>query len=187
MVTMLPRDAFSITEDKAPQRIKDFEPPSAHAMPGAAAALVEGNADLPKIGNAPVNVLVFDEVNTPFLQLAFARQQMEKYLQAQPETLPVPTLFVAVGAKRIGVLHDYTQSRADLLASVKTHTADLDFTTVLAGLNGGSSGAEKRYGADARRARADRGEFAWDSGAQERDLGGPGLQEGRGPEQAAGV
>ena len=142
VVTTLKRDAFSIAEDKLPQTIRNFEAPDAHGEP-ASAPVVHGSADLAKIGNAPVNVLVFDEVNTAFLSLAFARQQMEKYLRAQPETLPVPTLFVAVGAKRIGVLHDYTQSRAELLASVKTHTADLDFTTVLASLNGGSSGAEQ--------------------------------------------
>jgi VWFA-related protein len=56
--------------------------------------------------------------------------------------LPVPTLFVAAGATRIAVLHDYTQSRAELLESVQKHTADLDFTQVMASLNGGASAAD---------------------------------------------
>jgi hypothetical protein len=40
------------------------------------------------------------------------------------------------------VLHDYTQSRADLLESVQKHTADLDFTQIVNTLNGGAGGSE---------------------------------------------
>lgn len=141
-VTDLDRSKFSIYEDKIPQRMKDFDPPSGHSMPASAVALVHSSADLPKIGQAPVNVLVFDELNTPFHDLAYARQQMEKYLRSLPEVLPVPTLFVAAGNTRMAVLHDYTQSRADLLESVKKHTADLDFTQMIAALNGGRSGKD---------------------------------------------
>ncbi|HEV2579125.1 MAG TPA: VWA domain-containing protein [Acidobacteriaceae bacterium] len=142
-VTNLDRSQFTITEDKAPQTIRNFDPPSAHAMPsGGTADLVHSVADLPKIGQAPVNVLVFDEVDTPFHQLAYARQMMEKYLKAQPPVLPVPTLFIAAGYSRVVVLHDYTQSRADLLESVEKHTADLDFTQIVNTLNGGAGGSE---------------------------------------------
>jgi VWFA-related protein len=142
-VTNLDRSLFSITEDKVPQTIRDFDPPSGHTMPsGGTADLVHSVADLPKIGQAPVNVLVFDEVDTSFHQLAYARQMMEKYLKAQPEVLPVPTLFIAAGYSRVVVLHDYTQSRADLLESVEKHTADFDFTQVVNTLNGGAGGSE---------------------------------------------
>jgi VWFA-related protein len=142
-VTNLDRSLFSITEDKVPQTIRDFDPPSGHAMPaGGGADLVHSVADLPKIGQAPVNVLVFDEVDTSFHQLAYAREMMEKYLKAQPAVLPVPTLFIAAGYSRVVVLHDYTQSRADLLESVQKHTADLDFTQIVNTLDGGAGGSE---------------------------------------------
>ncbi len=141
-VTNLDRSLFSITEDKLPQTIRDFDAPSGHLMPVSNDAVVHSVADLPKIGQAPVNVLVFDEVDTPFHQLAYARQMMEKYLKAQPAVLPVPTLFVAAGYSRMVVLHDYTQSRADLLESVQKHTADLDFTQIVNTLNGGAGGSE---------------------------------------------
>jgi VWFA-related protein len=143
-VPNLDRSQFTVTEDKVPQTIRNFDPPSGHEMPPGSAAklVVNSSADLPKIGNAPVNILVFDEVNTPFHHLAYARQMMEKYLQAQPEVLPVPTLFVAAGSMKIAVLHDYTQSRADLLESIRKHTSDLDFTTVMNSLNGGNGGAD---------------------------------------------
>jgi VWFA-related protein len=143
-VSNLDRSQFTVTEDKTPQTIRNFDPPDGHEMPAGSAGkmLVESSADLPKIGNAPVNVLVFDEVNTPFLQLAYARQMMERYLKRMPEVLPVPTLFLAAGAKKIAVLHDYTQSRADLLASIRTHTTDTDFTMLTNTLNGGKSGSD---------------------------------------------
>lgn len=141
-VTNLNESQFSVTEDNIPKTIKNFDPPSAHAMPRQDTDLVHSAADLPRIGRAPVNILVLDEVNTPFLQLAYARQMLEKYLKAQPEILPAPTLFVAAGYSRMIVLHDYTQSRTDLIESVKTHTADLDFTKISNSLNGDPGGSE---------------------------------------------
>ena len=143
-VSNLSRSQFTVTEDKVPQAIRNFDPPDGHEMPAGSAGkmLVQSSADLPKIGNAPVNILVFDEVNTPFLQLAYARQMMERYLKRMPEVLPVPTLFVAAGSKKIQVLHDYTQSRADLLQSIHTHTTDADFTMLTNTLNGGKSGSD---------------------------------------------
>jgi VWFA-related protein len=143
-VSSLVRSQFTVTEDGVPQTIRNFDPPDGHEMPpGSAGRMVVGSsADLPKIGNAPVNVLVFDEVNTPFMQLAYARQMMERYLKRMPEVLPVPTLFLAAGSKKMAVLHDYTQSRADLLESIRTHTTDTDFTMLTNTLNGGKSGSD---------------------------------------------
>ena len=143
-VTNLGKDKFVIYEDGIKQTVKDFDPPSGHMMPTGSATtpVVNSVADLPKIGTAPVNVLVFDELNTPFNQLAYARQQMEKYLMSQPEVLPVPTLFVAAGNTKMAMLHDYTQSRAELLESVKKHTGDFDFTAMIAQLNGGKLGKD---------------------------------------------
>jgi VWFA-related protein len=143
-VSNLDRPQFTVTEDKVPQAIRNFDPPDGHEMPAGSAGkmVVESSADLPKIGNAPVNILVFDEVNTPFLQLAYARQMMERYLKRMPEVLPVPTLFLAAGAKKMAVLHDYTQSRADLLQSIRAHTTDADFTMLTNTLNGGRSGSD---------------------------------------------
>src|SRR5258705_11293045 len=96
-VSNLDRSQFTVTEDKVPQAIRNFDSPDGHEMPAGSAGkmLVESSADLPKIGNAPGNILGFDEGNNPFLQLAYARQMMELYLKRMPEVLPVPTLFLA--------------------------------------------------------------------------------------------
>jgi len=142
-VSNLDRSKFHIVEDKTPQTIRNFDPPSGHQMPIASqgVALVHSTADLPKIGNAPVNVLVIDELNTPFMQIGYAQQMMERYLKQQPEVLPVPTLFIAAGNSRIAMLHDFTQSRADLIASVHKHVTDQDFEFMVATLHGGRQGA----------------------------------------------
>lgn len=120
-VRNLDRSQFSVTENKAPQTIRNFDPPSGHAMPAGSetAAIVHSSADLGKIGNAPVNILVFDELNTKWEATAYARDRMQKYLKQQPEVLPAPTLLVAAGNSRFQVLHDYTQSREELLEAVK--------------------------------------------------------------------
>lgn len=128
-VRNLDRSQFSVTENKLPQTIRNFDPPSGHEMPAGSAAvpIVRSSADLTKIGNAPVNILVFDELNTPWEGTAYARDRMEKYLKQQPEVLEHPTLLVAAGDARFVVLHDYTQSRQELLDAVKKHFPQYPF------------------------------------------------------------
>jgi VWFA-related protein len=136
-VSNLNQSDFSITENKVPQKIRSFDAPSGHAMPAGSAEhpIVNSTADLAKIGNAPVNILVFDELNTKWDATAIARQQMERYLKAQPEILKVPTLLVAAGDSRFTVLHDYTQSRADLLEAIRTHFPSLPSQMMRGGSN----------------------------------------------------
>ena len=43
------------------------------------------------------------------------------------------------------VLHDFTQSRADLIASMKTHVTDIDFRALANQLNGGTMAAEDGF------------------------------------------
>src|ERR1700722_1242008 len=64
LVNNLTRDDFAILEDRAPQTIQSFGPPSSHRMP--ANVVVNSSADLTKIGGAPVTILVLDELNTRF-------------------------------------------------------------------------------------------------------------------------
>jgi VWFA-related protein len=147
VVPNLDKSQFTVTEDKVAQTIRNFENPTDHAMPPSRPGqmLVRSSADLPKIGTAPVNVLVIDELNTPYLQIAQAQEQMRRFLEKQPEVLPAPTMFVASGASRITVLHDFTQSRADLLASVRQHVTEADFDALVNQLNGGKTGSQNGF------------------------------------------
>jgi VWFA-related protein len=138
VVTNLKQDDFKIYEDKQPQTIKTFETPSAHVMPLSpdGKALVNSAADLPKIGNAPVTILVLDELNTVFSDMAFARNSLAKYLNAQPEVLRQPTALLVATNTKFQLLHDYTQSRADLLASLKSHFPEYPWKMMNSGKGG---------------------------------------------------
>src|ERR1039458_6081733 len=78
LVTNLNKDDFQVYEDAQRQAIRTFEPPSAHLMPqasdGKSRVVVTSAADLPKIGNAPVTILVLDELNTAFSDMSLDRK-----------------------------------------------------------------------------------------------------------------
>ena len=140
LVTNLTRDDFHVYEDAQPQTIRTFEPPSAHLMPqpsdGKPRVVVTSAADLPKIGNAPVTILVLDELNTAFADMSFARQSLEKYLLAQPEVLNQPTALLVASNTKFQLLQDYTQKRADVLAALKAHFPEYPWKMA----NGGKGG-----------------------------------------------
>ena len=132
-VSGLDKSQFTVFEGKTQQTIQSFESSELHAMPANSAGkmLVSSSKDLERIGNAPVNILVLDERNTPFGDVAYALQMVERYLLSQPEVLPAPTLFVSTSAQnRFTVLHDYTQSRADLVAALRKQRNEGDATAI---------------------------------------------------------
>ncbi|HEY1647291.1 MAG TPA: VWA domain-containing protein [Terracidiphilus sp.] len=120
----LNRDDFRITEDGAPQTISSFEKPSDHPVPSG--AMINSTNDLEHLApDAPVNIIVLDEINTGFQDMAFARYALTKYLNAQPEQISAPTLLVAVNFDKTGltVIRDYTQNREDILRALDHHLA----------------------------------------------------------------
>jgi VWFA-related protein len=112
----LTQDDFIVTEDKIQQAIRSFERPSQHAPPPG--DIVHSAADLAKIGAAPVNVLVLDELNTRFEDNTFSRFSLQRFLRAQPKVMP-PTTLLVVNDNKFAVLHDYTQDRDALEAALK--------------------------------------------------------------------
>jgi VWFA-related protein len=123
LVTDLKQSDFTVLEDDQPQVIKSFEAPSAHDLPPApdGKPVVTSAADLPRIGNAPVTVLVLDELNTPFNDMSFARSSLKSYLDKQPAVLKQPTIFLVQNSKQFVMLHDFTQDRDALLKALKYH------------------------------------------------------------------
>jgi VWFA-related protein len=120
-------DEFRITEQNMPQAIASFEPPSAHAMPAAAPGtlVVNSSADLPKIGQAPVTLLVIDELDMGFPDRAYAREKLLAWIRRQPAVLPQPTALLAINDKDLHLVRDYTQDRAALLDAIAKHTGDV--------------------------------------------------------------
>jgi len=119
----LAKSDFDVRENRTPQQIRYFEPPSAHRMP-AAGELVRSSADLGKINDAPVSLLVLDEINTPFTDMASARSALERYLKSQPDVLQEPTALFFVNNTKLDVIQDYTQNKAAIQLALKKHFPD---------------------------------------------------------------
>ena len=82
VVKGLTKDDFTITERKKPQRIVSFEAPESH---------VDLNpADDNPSGQAPSTIFVLDLLNSRFTDFAYIRDQVRKYLAAQPDQLNSP-------------------------------------------------------------------------------------------------
>ena len=122
VVNGLTRDDFHVTELDQPQTILNFEAAGAHAIP--AAADINSTAELDKLApQAPVNILLLDEFNTRFEDMAFARYSLKKILDKQPDHLNTPTMLIAVDLQHFTVLQDYTQNKAALLNALNHHFA----------------------------------------------------------------
>lgn len=140
--TDLTKDDFTIYESKVPQTILSFESPSAHAMPITDKPIVKSAADLPKIGEAPVTMLVLDELNSRFEDMSFSRQMMVKYLESQPAVLRQPTVLLIAQNTRFVPVHDYTQNRDELIEIVKKHMPEFPWRMMNGG-RGGPSAVER--------------------------------------------
>lgn len=120
VVTNLKKDDFQIYEDKVPQVIRTFDPPPRTSFNSR----IDSTADLDRIEpNAPVDLIVLDEINTRFQDEAFARYSLKRFLDKQGDTLAHPTLLGAVDMNHFSLLHDYTTSKRELLDALDHHFA----------------------------------------------------------------
>ncbi|SNT12814.1 VWFA-related domain-containing protein [Granulicella rosea] len=134
-VDNLKKEDFTLLEDLLPQRITSFERPEAHVMPSPGKLLVQSTADLPKVAGAPVTMLVLDELNSNFEDMAYARNRMEKYLNAQGPVLAQPTTLLAATNTAFEVIRDFTQDRAAILAALHKHQPDFPWKIMRGGNN----------------------------------------------------
>ena len=120
IVTNLGKNDFQVFEDKVPQVIRTLDSPASHAPDSNIP--IHSTAELDRLEpNAPVTLIVLDEINTPFGDEAFARYSLKKFLDQQGETLQQPTLLGAVDMTHFMLLHDYTTSRQELLSALDHH------------------------------------------------------------------
>lgn len=110
VVTGLTQDDFLITEDKRPQTIFSFEPPSAHTLDASGA-----NPD----GKAPVTIIVLDQLNSRFQDFAYIRWEANRFLQSQPKALPSPAELMIVGQNSLELVQSFTRDRSDLEDALK--------------------------------------------------------------------
>ena len=120
LVTDLKREDFSVTEAKEPQTILDFNTPGTHAV--SPDVTINSTADLDKLApRAPVNIILLDEFNTRFEDMAFARYSLKKFLEKQPDKLTTPTMLLAVNLQHFTVLQDYTQDKHAVINALEHH------------------------------------------------------------------
>jgi len=119
IVTGLKRDDFQIYEDGAPQRLRDFEAPADRSpVPDAPRKDRNGNDDW---GDAPLTMIVIDEMDTPFTEIAYAKQCVEAYLKAQPAKLTEPTILLWLNDKGLRPVTNFTRDRNEILQAILKH------------------------------------------------------------------
>jgi len=120
VVTDLKRDNFHVTELDEPQTILNFEEAGSHTL--SPDITIDSTADLDRLApRAPVNIILLDEFNTHFEDMAFARYSLKKYLEREPGKLAMPTMLVAVNLQHFTVLRDYTQNKDEILSALDHH------------------------------------------------------------------
>ena len=122
IVTDLKRDDFHVTEMDEPQTILNFEEAGSHTLKPD--ITIDSTADLDRLApRAPVNIILLDEFNTHFEDMAFARYSLKKYLEREPGKLSMPTMLIAVNLQQFTVLRDYTQNKDEILSALDHHFA----------------------------------------------------------------
>ena len=116
----LKKDNFKVTESDQPEDILNFEETGQH-LPDAALT-IDSTADLDRLApRAPVNIILLDEFNTRFEDMAFARYSLKKFLEKQPDKLTTPTMLIAVSLTKFEVLRDYTENKQQIVDALDHH------------------------------------------------------------------
>lgn len=118
----LQQSDFHVEEGSDPQTILNFDTAGARVPdPGLT---INSTQDLDRVApRAPVQIILLDEFNTRFEDMAFARYSLKKFLSKQPEKLSTPTILIAVDLRHFEVLHDYTQNKDDIIHALNHHFA----------------------------------------------------------------
>jgi VWFA-related protein len=120
VVKDLKREDFHVEEAGQPQTILNFEQAGEHTPDPQ--VTIDSTADLDRLApRAPVNIILLDEFNTRFEDMAFARYSLKKYLERQPGKLDTPTMLIAVDLQHFTVLRDYTQNKDEILSALDHH------------------------------------------------------------------
>ena len=120
LVQDLQRDDFHVEEAGEPQTILNFDEAGKNIPPSD--LNINSTADLDRLApRAPVNIILLDEFNTRFEDMAFARYSLKKYLEKQPGKLDTPTMLIAVDLQHFTVLRDYTQNKDEILSALDHH------------------------------------------------------------------
>jgi VWFA-related protein len=120
VVTGLKKEDFNITELKEPETVINFEATGSRSINPSLE--INSTADLDRLApRAPVNIILLDEFNTHFEDMAFARYSLKKFLEKQPDKLEIPTMLLSVSLTNFTVVKDYTQNKQALIDALDHH------------------------------------------------------------------
>ena len=125
VVQDLKKEDLAVFENGVKQIIRTFESPAAQP-PVPAAPMLDRNG-YPNWGESPITIIVLDQLNTPLEEIAFAREQLFKYLQAQPAQLAEPTSLIVLNDRGIQDATPATRDRDALLATARREHVGLPF------------------------------------------------------------
>ena len=109
----LTKDDFSVYENGVQQKIHDFTPSDELPPPPAAPAKDRNGHD--DWGQAPLTMIVVDEMDTPFEELSYSRDCVEHYLKSRPAQLREPTILLWLNDYGLHALTSFTRDRQALL------------------------------------------------------------------------
>jgi VWFA-related protein len=123
LVKNLGRDDFSVYENGIKQEIRNFDGPQGKpSLPAVAPKDKNGRDDW---GDAPLTIFVIDALNTTFDETAFSRQQVDRYLKAQPSLLIQPAIVLWLNDSGFHPISSFTRDRNALIATIDAHKASL--------------------------------------------------------------
>lgn len=142
IVNNLSKDDFEVYEDDMKQRIRQFEAPQGHLLP--ANKPIEGTKQLDQEApDAPVSIIVLDEMNTKREDEYYAKYSLKRYLNTLGDKLVQPTMLIAVDMQKFNVLQDYTTDKQKIIDAIDHHLARYPWHLD----NGGQSFLSEMYSA----------------------------------------
>jgi len=116
---------FSVSDNNVPQKLTSFEAPFEHTLPHNISAAQLALGDAKAYGSSALDIIVLDELNTPFEATVASRMAIRKYLSAEPKQLSQPTMLVAINDAGFQMLVNYTTDSQTLIAELDAHRATL--------------------------------------------------------------
>lgn len=127
-VAGLSRTDFEVLENGKTQKIASFEAIEASHAPLASVSVpgkgefsnLGGNAEAPRT----VTIIALDTINTPFLDQAYGRKQLVKFLAETVDSGQILSL-VSIGSRGTKVIHGLTSDPAELIQALKKVNGEL--------------------------------------------------------------
>jgi VWFA-related protein len=123
LVTNLTKDDFAVSENGVPQDIQNFEAP--HDVETIPVEAPKDKFGREEWGDAPLTMIVIDEMDTPFEETAYSREEVDRYLKSQPSLLKQPTIILWLNDSGIHPVTSYSRDRDALIKAIDSHKASL--------------------------------------------------------------